>query len=140
TDTVQPLQTTILPADIKHWQTLHSRSHQSSKTRYFKSILGVPDENWSAVGSSIKMCHVAQGKAHLYARLGPTSEWDTGAAQIILEEAGGLLLNAKTRQPLTYNTKESLINPWFVAVSGFDARWETAIASTITWAQQRSLQ
>ncbi len=64
------------------------------------------------MGSSLKSCMIADGEADIYARLGPTSEWDTAAAQCIVEEAGGLITNTEM-QPMLYNTKESLLNPNF---------------------------
>jgi len=57
---------------------------------------------------------LAEGKAELYPRIAPTMEWDTGAAQIILEEAGGSVIQYGTDTPLQYN-KENLLNPYFVA-------------------------
>jgi 3'(2'), 5'-bisphosphate nucleotidase len=70
------------------------------------------------MGSILKACLVAEGKADLYPRLGLTSEWDTAAAQIIVEEAGGLMTELNG-EPLKYNLKESLLNPYFI-VSGND--------------------
>jgi len=75
-----------------------------------------------ALGSSLKSCLVAEGKADLYARLGPTSEWDTAAAQCIVEEAGGLLTDVNL-QPLRYNTKESLLNPHFLVFGDKSVNW-----------------
>jgi len=72
-----------------------------------------------SMGSSLKSCLVAEGKADLYARLGPTSEWDTAAAQCIIEQAGGHITDTRM-QPLRYNTKPSLINPDFFV---FGASW-----------------
>ena len=66
------------------------------------------------MGSSLKMCLIAEGAADFYPRLFPTSEWDTAAAQAIVEAAGGILVAAKTLTPLTYNQRPSLINPDFV--------------------------
>ncbi len=63
-------------------------------------------------GSSWKSCLVADGTADLYPRFGPTCEWDTAAAQCIVEEAGGIIVS-ETFKPLTYNRRESLINPSF---------------------------
>ncbi|GAB6041963.1 3'(2'),5'-bisphosphate nucleotidase CysQ [Endothiovibrio diazotrophicus] len=67
------------------------------------------------LGSALKSCLVAAGEVDLYARLGPTSEWDTAAAQILLEEAGGALVDTDL-QPLRYNTRPELTNPHFLAV------------------------
>ena len=61
-------------------------------------------------GSSLKSCMVAEGIADAYPCMGPTSEWDMGAAQCIVEEAGGAMLNL-SGDPLRYNTKASLLNP-----------------------------
>lgn len=65
------------------------------------------------IGSSLKMCLIAEGVADFYPRLFPTSEWDTAAAQAIVEAAGGRLVNAVTLDPLDYNHKASLENPHF---------------------------
>jgi len=65
-------------------------------------------------GSSLKFCLIAAGEADLYPRLGPTSEWDTAAAQCVVEEAGGAVLSLAERTPLRYNQNESLINPEFL--------------------------
>ena len=67
-------------------------------------------------GSALKFMMLATTEADVYPRLAPTMEWDTAAPQIILEEAGGKVLNVDTMEPLTYN-KESLVNPGFVAYS-----------------------
>lgn len=89
-----------------------SRSHLDEATKTFISQLDEPD--LVAKGSSLKFLILAKGEAHLYPRLAPTSEWDTGAAQMILEEAGGKIISQDTLQPLTYN-KKSLLNPHFIA-------------------------
>jgi 3'(2'), 5'-bisphosphate nucleotidase len=74
------------------------------------------------MGSSLKICMVAEGAADLYPRLGPTSEWDTAAAQCILERAGGSLRDAAGK-PLSYNRKESLLNPDFLAAGATPHDW-----------------
>ena len=66
------------------------------------------------VGSSLKLCILAEGKADLYPRLGPTSEWDTAAAHAVLRAAGGDVLRCDGGA-LAYNAKESLLNPEFLA-------------------------
>lgn len=66
-------------------------------------------------GSSLKLLLLAEGKADFYPRLGPTMEWDIAAAQIILEEAGGQVLQLENHEPLNYN-KEDLHNPYFIAM------------------------
>lgn len=64
------------------------------------------------IGSSLKICLLAEGKADWYPRLAPTSEWDTAAAQAVLEAAGGALVNEAGR-PLRYNRQDSVLNPFF---------------------------
>jgi 3'(2'), 5'-bisphosphate nucleotidase len=66
-----------------------------------------------SAGSSLKLCMVAEGRAHLYPRTGPTMEWDTAAGQAIAEAAGARVLEFESGRPLLYN-KENLLNPWFV--------------------------
>ena len=66
-----------------------------------------------SAGSSLKLCLVAEGKADIYPRTGPTMEWDTAAGQAIAENAGCKVLRYDTDEPLIYN-KENLLNPWFV--------------------------
>lgn len=75
------------------------------------------------MGSSLKSCMVAEGDADIYARLGPTSEWDTAAAQCIVEEAGGFITDTNM-QSLMYNTKESLLNPDFFVFGDTSIYWQ----------------
>ena len=78
------------------------------------------------MGSSLKICLVADGQADIYPRLGPTSEWDTAAAQAILESAGGVMMDLFGR-PLRYNTKEDLLNPHFLAFGDRGRDWLRAV-------------
>ena len=89
-----------------------SRSHLSEETRAWMDRLTAPQIVQR--GSSLKILELAYGAAHAYPRLGPTMEWDTGAAHAILSEAGGRLVDETTGQELRYN-KEVLRNPHFVA-------------------------
>jgi 3'(2'), 5'-bisphosphate nucleotidase len=89
-----------------------SRSHLNEGTQAFIDALNAPEK--VSQGSSLKFLILAKGEAHLYPRLAPTMEWDTGAAQMVLEEAGGKVVEAASRQPLRYN-KENLLNPHFIA-------------------------
>lgn len=123
------LQVAPLPDVAEQWVELGSRSYESPSSRQFSNALG--PHHKVAVGSSLKMCRIAAGEGHLYARLGPTSEWDTAAAQVILEEAGGVLVHAETLKPLRYNTRKKLLNPWFVAASGHDRRWHHALEKVL---------
>jgi 3'(2'), 5'-bisphosphate nucleotidase len=74
------------------------------------------------MGGALKSCLVAEGKADLYPRLGPTSEWDTAAAQCIVEEAGGPITDT-AMQVLQYNRKEALLNPHFFVFGKSDQDW-----------------
>ena len=65
------------------------------------------------MGSSIKICLVADGSAHFYPRFGPTMEWDTAAAHAVVKYAGGNILDLNTDNELTYN-KKKLLNPEFL--------------------------
>lgn len=71
------------------------------------------------MGSSLKICLIAEGRADVYPRLTPTSEWDTAAAHAVLRGAGGDVLQANL-ESLSYNTKDSLLNPVFFAVAAAD--------------------
>lgn len=89
-----------------------SRSHLNEDTQNFIDAYTNPEK--VAKGSSLKFLIIASGNAHIYPRLAPTMEWDTAAAQIILEESGGYVIDANTKEPVRYN-KENLLNPHFIA-------------------------
>ena len=109
-----------------------SKSHMNNETRAFidrlKEITGNKEIETISVGSSLKICLVAEGKATLYPRLGPTMEWDTAAAHAILKGAGGKVISYDSfnklntlkelceKEELKYN-KENLLNPFFIALS-----------------------
>jgi 3'(2'), 5'-bisphosphate nucleotidase len=95
-----------------------SRSHRGDSLNRFLENLG--EHEMVGMGSSLKLCLVAEGAADIYPRLGPTSEWDTAAAQCVVEQAGGFVTDTQMR-PLRYNTKDSLLNPYFL-VFGDDSR------------------
>ncbi len=104
----------------EQWIVVGSRSHHSDEVTKFLDQIG--EHRVLPVGSSLKSCMVAEGKADLYPRLGPTSEWDTAAAQCIVEEAGGMLTGTDLK-PLRYNTKDSLLNPHFLVSGQPDQDW-----------------
>jgi 3'(2'), 5'-bisphosphate nucleotidase len=93
-----------------------SRSHGDQKLSDFVQDLRsrYGEVEHVAVGSSLKFCLVAEGSADIYPRFGPTMEWDTGAGDIIVREAGGTVVVAENGTPLCYN-KENLLNPAFIA-------------------------
>jgi 3'(2'), 5'-bisphosphate nucleotidase len=97
-----------------------SRSHSKGDTQRFLENLG--EHQLRISGSAIKACWVAEGKADLYPRLWPTSEWDTAAAQCILEQAGGELTTIDGKA-MRYNTKDDLTNPFFFASAEKNKHW-----------------
>ena len=114
-----------MPTEIK---VVASRSHVSNELRaYLKSI----DEIFSGVetismGSSLKLCALADAEADIYPRLGPTSEWDIAAAHAVLVAAGGQIY-VSDGSPLTYNMKEDILNPNFIAVSDSSFSWAESL-------------
>ncbi len=102
-----------------------SRSHRGSSLDSFLEKLGPHD--MVPMGSSLKFCTVAEGNADVYPRLGPTSEWDTAAAQAVVEQAGGKVLELDGK-PLSYNRKEDILNPWFVVTGPNDHDWLALLA------------
>lgn len=97
-----------------------SRSHRGASLDNFLVRLG--EHTLVTIGSSLKFCLVAEGNADVYPRLGPTSEWDTAAAQCIVEEAGGQVIDLEGKR-LTYNTHESLLNPQFLVIGDSRHHW-----------------
>ncbi|MGB6354489.1 MAG: 3'(2'),5'-bisphosphate nucleotidase CysQ [Steroidobacteraceae bacterium] len=91
-----------------------SRSHQSPATAAYLARLG--PHTLTGIGSSLKFSLVASGRADLYPRFGPTSEWDTAAGQAVLEAAGGHVTRLDGHR-LRYNCRESVINGDFLAFS-----------------------
>lgn len=89
----------------------------------FKSI------NLVSMGSSLKICALAEGTADWYPRLALTSEWDTAAAHAVLSAAGGKIMDANLA-PLVYNQKESILNPFFHAVGDSHFDWSSLIDKT----------
>lgn len=96
----------VITASRRHGQEKNDKLLQPL-SRHFRQISN------KGVGSSLKMCLIAEGLADFYPRLFPTSEWDTAAGQAVVEAAGGRFVNASNLEPLTYNQKESLENPFF---------------------------
>ena len=102
------------------WRVAASRSHADRRTEAFIRNLG-PSERIS-IGSSLKFCLVAEGGIDIYPRFGPTCEWDTAAAQCVVEQAGGSVTDLGL-EPLRYNTKESFLNPYFLAFGDRAVDW-----------------
>jgi 3'(2'), 5'-bisphosphate nucleotidase len=117
-----PVRIHTRPASPNHLTVAGSRTHGNDLQQRFIDSLG-PGTKTVTIGSSIKFCLVAEGKIDIYPRFGPTSEWDTAAAQCIVEEAGGMVTDTRFR-PLQYNTKESLLNPHFLVIGDKQFDWK----------------
>lgn len=91
-----------------------SRSHSNANfTNWVKKKF--PNAKIVEAGSSLKFCLIAEGKADIYPRFGPTSEWDIAAGHIIINEAGGKI-STFNETGISYNTKENILNPEFYAI------------------------
>ncbi len=125
------------PAEIIHVRQPHpavpvivgSRSHRGASLDTLLTRLG--RHELCAVGSALKFCRVAEGAADFYPRLGPTSEWDTAAGQAVLEAAGGRVVNLQG-ESLTYNRRDTLLNPDFLAIGDPHFAWQPLIAGGST--------
>lgn len=105
-------------------------------TEAVATLLHSMRQKWSGdidvvnAGSSLKFCRIAEGKADFYPRLGPTSEWDTAAAQAVLTAAGGAVIKvpalpSEEFAALVYNQRDTILNPHFFAVGDVDFDWRT---------------
>ncbi len=125
-----PIRVRDLPAPgSQPWKVVGSRSHGAAEFEAF--CAGLPDHERVSMGSSLKLCLVAEGQADLYPRLAPTSEWDTAAAQAVVTAAGGEVLDAETLEPLRCNQQDSVLNPFFIVCGQRDERWETALRASL---------
>ena len=111
--TTQALRVAAAPGPAEVVRMVASKSHLNADTRRF--ISGFSPVELVQAGSSLKFCRVAEGSADIYPRLAPTCEWDTAAAQAVLEGAGGHVYDAQG-QPLRYG-KATALNPSFIAAS-----------------------
>ena len=106
-----------LPLDREDpvYTVVASRSHMSSDTENYVDELKKErgEVKLTSIGSSIKICLVAEGTADIYPRFAPTMEWDTAAGHAIAKAAGKELYHQDGCTPLAYN-KEDLLNPWFI--------------------------
>ncbi len=123
---LERLRTRLLPADIgqTEFRVVASRRHGGDTLRAALAHLEPQVGHLSllSLGSSLKFCAIAEGKADFYARFAPTCEWDTAAAQVILEAAGGGVVDTALT-PLVYNTKDSILNPSFLALGDLRQDW-----------------
>ena len=117
----QPIAVRATPAN--GLAVVASRRHGSAEQEQLLAALGarLGDLERVSVGSSLKFCLLAEGSADCYPRLAPTSQWDTAAAQGVLEGAGGVVLTLQG-EPLRYDARDSLLNPFFLALPA-GAEW-----------------
>lgn len=97
-----------------------SRSHRGTSLDAYLENLGESD--MIPMGSSLKFCVIAEGGADLYPRLGLTSEWDTAAAQAVVEQAGGSVVTLDGKS-MKYNMKSDILNPYFFVIGATDRDW-----------------
>jgi 3'(2'), 5'-bisphosphate nucleotidase len=110
-----------LPSSQQRLRVVVSRTHRGDA---LEAWLARAQQQYSQVellskGSSLKICLVAEGKADIYPRLSPTAEWDTAAAQAVLEAAGGSVVDQQGAA-YRYNQKAGMLNPYFFAVGDGD--------------------
>lgn len=106
-----PIRVAGKPAEGATWRVVGSRSHPSPDLAAWLEKLGSHD--MVPMGSSLKLCLVAEGEADVYPRLGPTCLWDTGAAHAVVEQAGGRVETLEG-EALSYATPSEKLNPYFV--------------------------
>jgi len=110
-----------LPLPLNHenktFTVVASRSHLSTETEAYVEHLRTKHGKvkFISIGSSLKLCIVAEGKANCYPRFSPTMEWDTAAGQAICEAAGFQVIDFKTKKSMKYN-REQLLNNWFIVI------------------------
>lgn len=123
-DSVTMIQTAPVSEQQKNLRVVASRRHHSEELEQWLASAKekFPDLEIVTMGSSLKICLVAEGKADIYPRLAPTSEWDTAAAHAILEAAGGVLTDTEFKT-YRYNQKEDILNPFFFAVGDSRYPW-----------------
>lgn len=121
---IEPI--TVRHADCEDLTVACGRGNRNNEQfQAFLSSLGAHRE--ISRGASLKSCLVAEGAADVYVRLGPTCEWDTAAAQVIVEQAGGHLTDTGM-QELRYNLQESLVNPHFLVFGDASVDWASYLS------------
>lgn len=126
--TIQTRSIAELKSSGKPVEVVASRNHGAEEVVALMDRIGaalgsVATKN---MGSSLKLCLVAEGEADLYPRLALTSEWDTAAAQAVVEAAGGKVIDADFNI-LRYNTKEDILNPFFHVIGDVNFDWESLL-------------
>lgn len=117
-------------ADVESELIATNRRHRGEA---MDSCLGRLGEVFSQVsrqyvGSALKFCHLSEGRADIYPRFSPCSEWDTAAGQALLEAVGGQVVDMQFR-PLHYNSRASTINPYFYAMADAEFPWQAVLTA-----------
>ena len=128
-DHIEPISVRNQPAVGDAFTVVASRRHSSPEQEKLLAGLSavVGELKLTNIGSSLKFCLLAEGSADCYPRLAPTSQWDTAAAQGVLEGAGGVVLNL-AGETFDYPARESLLNGYFLALPR-DASWREALVA-----------
>jgi len=122
-----PQKIAVSEASRNPVRVVGSRSHRGASLDAWLEKLGACD--MVPMGSSLKFCVVAEGGADVYPRLGPTSEWDTAAAQAVVEQAGGRVVTLDGK-PMKYNMKSDILNPHFFVIGASDRDWLALLPDT----------
>jgi 3'(2'), 5'-bisphosphate nucleotidase len=124
---IEPIKVRNQPGAGESFTVVASRHHSSPEQEKLLAGLSaaVGELKLTNIGSSLKFCLLAEGAADCYPRLAPTSQWDTAAAQGVLEGAGGVVLNL-AGETFDYPARESLLNAFFLALPG-EAKWRDAL-------------
>ena len=125
--TPRAIHTRALPQAPQRPVYLVSRSHQNRRLEAF--LERAPPHEARSIGSSLKFCRIAEGAADFHPRTGPTSEWDTAAAQCVVEQAGGAVLALPGGERLRYNQKDSLLNPFHAVIGDPSRDWRGVLAA-----------
>lgn len=132
-DVPQIIHSVKMPAEIASSSVMvvASRRHGGEELQGMLDTLALRFKEVELVnmGSSLKICILAEGGADIYPRLAPTSEWDTAAAQAVLCAAGGMICTLDF-SPLRYNSKEELLNPSFIALGDVTFAWQQVLGLT----------
>jgi 3'(2'), 5'-bisphosphate nucleotidase len=126
-----PISVRNEPGEGQAFTVVASRRHSSPEQEHLLAGLaaGLGPLQLTNIGSSLKFCLLAEGAADCYPRLAPTSQWDTAAAQGVLEGAGGAVLQLDG-QPFAYPARESLLNPFFLALPA-NAPWREKLLALV---------
>ena len=128
----QPIRCKALAPSRELVRVVTSRSHRDRRVdkliQMLQSEFGIVEQ--VSMGSSLKICLLAEGQADIYPRLASTCEWDTAAAHAVLSAAGGEIFDTNF-MPLLYNQKDSLLNPFFIALADSAYAWQSLLADCL---------